>query len=75
MAVTESQELARLTINLTPRAAAALTLAANITGENRTDTVNRALQFYAYAEQVISAGGTVLVREPGTDELTVVKFM
>ena len=68
------QELQRLTVNLIPRAHKALLLAAALTGDNRTNTVNRALQFYAYAEYIASKGGNILVREPGA-EPQVIKFL
>ena len=43
-----TQNLTRLTVNLTERSSRALELAVNDTGDSRTDTVNRALQVYAY---------------------------
>jgi uncharacterized protein (DUF1778 family) len=39
-------DLTKLTVNLVPNAMAALDRAAQITGDTRTDTVNRALQAY-----------------------------
>jgi hypothetical protein len=53
----------RITVNVTARASLALRLAAELIDATRTDTVNRALQVYAYLEQVIARGGSVLVRE------------
>ena len=53
----------RLTVNLIPRADKALQLAVQLTGDSKTDTVNRALQVYAYLEYVISRGSEVLIRE------------
>ena len=50
-------------MNLIPRADKALQLAAHITGDSKTDTVNRALQVYAYLEHVMSRGSEVLIRE------------
>lgn len=72
--VQKKQELHRVTVNLTPRSHKALRVAAEITGGSITDTVNRALQFYAYAEHIMSVGGEVFVREPG-EEMTRVKLM
>jgi hypothetical protein len=40
-------DLTRLTVNLTPRARAALGAVETLTGDSRTDVVNRALQVYA----------------------------
>jgi hypothetical protein len=58
-----AQSLTRLTVNLTPRATAAMELAAGLTGDSKTDTVCRALQVYAYIEQILRGGGAVYVRE------------
>jgi hypothetical protein len=54
--------LERITVNLTPRSASALELAAELCGDTRTDTINRAIQIYAYLEQVIRDGGSIHVR-------------
>lgn len=52
-----SGNLRKLTVNLVPRAVDALQAASNMTGDNRTDTVNRALQIYAYLmEQTLLEG-------------------
>jgi len=66
--------LQRITVNLTPRSAAALELASKITGDTRTDVVNRAIQIYAYLEQVISQGGSVHVRESADAEQQLLKI-
>lgn len=42
------QELTKLTVNITPRSVVALEKAAEIEGLSKTDTVNRALQVWAY---------------------------
>ena len=55
--------------NLTGRASRALDLATELTGDTKTDTVNRALQVYAYLEQVTARGGSVYVREAAEAEL------
>lgn len=65
MSMSQRSPLVRVTVNLIPRAARALTLATEMTGDSRTDVINRAIQFYAYAEHVISQGGEMLVRENG----------
>jgi hypothetical protein len=52
-----SGNLRKLTVNLYPKAVDALQAASNMTGDNRTDTVNRALQIYAYLmEQTLLEG-------------------
>ncbi|ACU71901.1 hypothetical protein Caci_2992 [Catenulispora acidiphila DSM 44928] len=55
-------ELERVTVNLAPRAAHALKQVADLTGDSKTDVINRALQLYAYIEQVMRDGGAVLVK-------------
>jgi hypothetical protein len=61
--------LERITVNLTGRASRALELATELTGDTKTDAVNRALQIYAYMEQITAAGGSVYVKEAGDSEL------
>lgn len=63
--MTDTAGLTRLTVNLVPRALAALDLAAEHTGDSRTDIVNRALQVYA---AVVRAGvGEVVAYDHGPD--------
>ena len=47
------RRLERITVNLTPRSSSALDLAVELTGDTKTDTINRAIQIYAYLEKVI----------------------
>jgi hypothetical protein len=63
MAKSDSSPLTRLTVNLIPRAEKAMLLAAELSGLSKTDTVNRALQIYAYLEYVTSKRGSVYIRE------------
>ena len=56
-------------MNLTGRAAQALEVAAQLTGDSKTDTINRALQIYAYMEQLTARGGSIYVREAANSEL------
>ena len=65
--MSDKQPLTRLTVNLIPRADRALTIAAEKTGDTRTDTVNRALQFYAYFVQEITRGRNVYVGDSAGD--------
>jgi hypothetical protein len=55
----------QLIVNVTGRASRALDMAAELTGDTRTDTLNRALQVYLYLEQVIARGGSIHIREAG----------
>lgn len=73
MSTAASSPLERVTVNLTERSAKALRLAAGLTGDTKTDTINRALQVYAYFEHVVSQGGSVLVREsPDADPVKII---
>jgi len=65
----------RVTVNLTPRAAKALDEAVALTGDNKTDTVNRALQVYSYVEQALHAGGDLYVRRSPDAEPELVKVL
>jgi len=66
--------LERITVNLTGRASRALELATELTGDTKTDTINRALQVYAYLEEVTSRGGSIYVRESGDADLERLKI-
>ena len=57
--------LERVTVNLIPRASRALEQAGELTGDSKTDTINRALQVYAYLEEVWAKGGSVEVEIEG----------
>lgn len=63
------QALERVTANLTSRSSRALNLATDLTGDSKTDTVNRALQVYAYLMQITSQGGAIYVREESDGKL------
>lgn len=64
--------LERVTVNLIPRASRALEQAGELTGDSKTDTINRALQVYAYLEEVWADGGSVLVKNG--ENVTELKF-
>jgi hypothetical protein len=61
--------LERITVNLTQRSSSALELAVEVSGDTKTDTINRAIQIYAYLEKVLRDGGSVHVREHDGAEL------
>jgi hypothetical protein len=61
--------LERLTVNLTSRASRALDQTTELTGDTKTDAVNRALQVYAYVEKVLAQGGALYVREAEGTEM------
>lgn len=66
--------LERVTVNLTPRSARALELATQLTGDSKTDAINKAIQVYAYLEHVIANGGSVHTRESEDSDLERLKF-
>ena len=70
----EHGPLERVTVNLTGRAADALEQVAKLTGNSKTDTINRSLQLYAYLEQVTNDGGAIYVRESPGGELQLIKL-
>ncbi|MEU5335643.1 hypothetical protein AB0G51_20275 [Streptomyces asoensis] len=55
--------LERVTVNLTSRASKALETAVDLTGDSKTDSINRALSVYAYIEQVLHQGGSITVQD------------
>lgn len=55
-------KLERVTANLTPGTAEALKAAVELTGDSKTDVVNRAIRLYALAAQ---NGDGVYIRENG----------
>lgn len=63
------RSLYRVTANLTPRATEALEQAAKLTGDTTTDTINRAIQVYAYITEITQNDGDVYVRDGGSKEL------
>lgn len=60
----------RITFSLSDRTQRALSLAVKQGEDNQTDTINRAVQVYAYLlHQVCGEGAAILVRKPdGTTE-------
>lgn len=66
--------LVRVTVNLTPRAAHALDLAAELSKDSKTDTINRAIQVYAYLEQINVRGGAIYIQESENSKMKEVKF-
>lgn len=67
--------LERITVNLTPRSSSALEFAADVTGDTKTDAINRAIQIYAWLEQVIEGGGSVHVRPIAGAEVERLRFI
>lgn len=65
-----NDEPRRTSVVLIPRAQDALAVTAERMGITKTDVVNRALQAYAFLEEQMSSGATILVRRgDSTDEV------
>jgi len=45
-----------------------------LTGDTKTDTINRALQIYAFLEQICAHGGAIYARESADSELERIKI-
>lgn len=59
-------QLERVTVFLTPASAAALVRAAEITGDTRTDVINRAIQAYSLMAGQVAEGSRVVMQQPDT---------
>ena len=66
--------LERVTVNLTARSSRALEVVTDLTGDTKTDTINRALQIYAFLEQICAGGGSIYARESADGELERIKI-
>jgi hypothetical protein len=66
--------LERVTVNLIARASRALQQVSQLTGDTKTDSMNRAIQVYAYLEEINSRGGAIYVRESPDSELEKLKM-
>jgi hypothetical protein len=60
----------RITVSMLARALAAIDDVHDITGETRTDCINRAVQLYAMAHRAQADGGCLYIRETPDGELT-----
>ena len=63
-----------MTVALTPKVAAGLTLLQERTGLSKTDLVNRAITLYEFADAQLQAGRDLLVRDTG-GEVQLVKLL
>ena len=59
----------RVTVNLTRKTSDALADAVRLTGDSKTDTINKALQVSQLLQEVQAAGGAVYLREKLDAEL------
>jgi hypothetical protein len=66
--------LERVTVNFTARSSHALDEVVRLTRDSKTDSLNRAIQIYAYIEQVLQSGGSIYIRESPDSELERLKI-
>ena len=66
--------LERVTVNLSQRTSEALEQLAKMSGESKTDTINKALQVFAYLQRLQHDDGAIYVREPGSKEVERLKI-
>jgi hypothetical protein len=71
---TGQNRLERVTVNLNPRASRDLEELVELTRDTKTDSINRAVQIYAYLERILHNGGAVYVREKDDAELERLKI-
>jgi len=57
----------KLTVTLIPKAVTALEEAARITGDTQTDTINRAIQFYAFVNTELAKGKRLFLQDANGD--------
>lgn len=69
-----SSSLERVTVNLTPKSVAAMTLITQLTGDTKTEAINKALQFYGHIQEFLNASGSLYMRDHGSTELERVKI-
>lgn len=66
--------LERVTVNLTKRSVAAMETITHLTGDTKTEAINKALQFYAHIEEFLASGGALYMRDPGSNEMERIKI-
>ncbi len=66
--------LTKITVNLIPRSMTALNTIVALTGDNKTDSINRALQVYAFFQERIAAGDDLVITD-GTGVAKPIKFL
>ncbi len=49
-----------------PRSVLAMEVASEVTGDNQTDVINRAVQLYAYLMKAVDEGKLIFTEDPAT---------
>jgi hypothetical protein len=70
-----SGNLIRTTLNLSPGTQTALETAASVSGDSKTNVINKAIRFYARALNADANGGEVLVRQRADADLHRIEFI
>jgi hypothetical protein len=70
----DEADLTKLTVNLVPRAVVAMEFGAALAGDTRTDTVNRALQVYAYLMEQMAFGRRIVLLDADGTTMSEVTF-
>jgi hypothetical protein len=65
----------RITVALIPKAADDLQALQDRTGLSKTDIVNRAITAYEFFESRMRDGNDLVIRDPKTGEIQIVKFL
>jgi hypothetical protein len=65
----------RITVALIPKAGDDLQRLQDRTGLSKTDIVNRAISAYEFFESKMRDGNDLLIRDPQTDEVQIVRFL
>ncbi|MGH3418463.1 MAG: hypothetical protein ACRDOD_02520 [Streptosporangiaceae bacterium] len=65
----------RITVALIPKAGDDLQQLQDRTGLSKTDIVNRAISAYEFFESKMRDGNDLLIRDPQTNEVQIVKFL
>jgi uncharacterized protein YciI len=71
---TGGSPLERVTVNLILRASRALQRVSELTGDSKTDSINRAIQVYGYLTEIDYNGGAIYVRESKDSEPQLLKM-
>ncbi len=64
----------RVTVNLSGRATVALSQIMELTGDSKTEAINKALQAYALIQAAQDAGGGVLLQDENSSKPAQIRF-
>jgi len=64
----------RVTVNLSARAAAAIHAITGLTGDSKTEAINKALQAYALIQEAQHAGGGAWLQDNGSSRPSQIRF-